>query len=311
MTEDEVRTLFMTVGPLQTCKIIKDKQSQVSLGYAFVNYVNVGDADIAIQKLNGMPLQNKTIKVSYARPSSSNIMNANLYIAYLPKTLTQPELEAMFRHYGTIITSKILVDPETNMSRGVGFVRYDKHSEAENAILALNGKHLPGSMQPMLVKFANQAKPGNASIPMQATVNGMASLSRRVNTVFNSSGTGGPMRHTLGSNIRYNPVSMNSGISAVSAINPIATPTATPVGSQGYCLFVFNIPEQSQNSLLYQLFGPFGAITSVKIIRDPEGKCKGFGFVNMVTYESAYHAICALNGFILEGKALQVSFKKD
>ena len=36
-----------------------------SLGYGFVNYVRPDDADKAINTLNGLRLQNKTIKVSY------------------------------------------------------------------------------------------------------------------------------------------------------------------------------------------------------------------------------------------------------
>ena len=311
MTEDEVRTLFVSVGAVQSCKVIKDKQNQISLGYAFINYTTAGDAERAIQTLNGLPLQSKTIKVSYARPSCTTIKNANLYIAYLPKSFTQEDLEELFRPCGNIITSKILLDKTTGLSRGVGFVRFDKHTEAENAILVLNGRHLPGSVQPIMVKFANQAKTSSMQGPMSAAmqVNGMAALSRRVNPMFNSSGAGGPMRHTLAS-IRFNPVSVNPGMS-VASVNNIASPSNTPIGVQGFCVFVYNLPENAQDSLLYQLFGPFGAVTSVKVIRDSEGKCKRFGFVNMVNGDEAYQAINSLNGFIVEGKPLQVSFKKQ
>ena len=38
-----------------------------SLGYAFVNFANQEDADKAIFNLNGMHLQNKTIKVCVCR----------------------------------------------------------------------------------------------------------------------------------------------------------------------------------------------------------------------------------------------------
>ncbi len=309
MSEEEVRALFSTIGSLQTCKVIKDKFTCHSLGYAFVNYISAVDAETAIKTLNGTQLQNKTIKVSYARPSGTNIMNANLYIACLPKTFTAAELEAMFQHYGKIINSKILLDQDSGMSRGVGFIRYDKHSEAESAITAMNGKHLPGSSHPLLVKFANQAKPTPTMNAMQAQ-NGLATVARKVNSVFNSSGAGGPMRHAMGTNIRYNPVSITP---ALSAINPVTVaPAATPVSSTGtYCLFVYNIPDTCDDGLLIQLFGNYGMIANVKVIRDPEGKCKGYGFVNMVTYESAYHAVCALNGYVVEGKQLQVSFKKN
>ena len=309
-----MKALFGSIGPLQTCKVIKDKGTGHSLGYAFVNYVTSKDAEDAISALNGTKVQNKTIKVSYARPSSSSIMNANLYIAYLPSNYTRADLEGLFKLYGAIITSKILEDPETKVSKGVGFIRFDKRSEAEKAISALNGKHLPGSPQPLLVKFANQSKSGgSSSVPVQqgGMNNGIVTITRRANPVFNSSGAGGPMRHNLGSSFRFNPVSINpiSLNPGLSVMNPLATPTATP--GQGYCLFVFNIPESSDEDLLFHLFASFGAILNVKIMRDQTGKCKGFGFVNMATYESAYQACCAMNGYMLDGKQLQVSFKRD
>lgn len=53
------------------------------------------------------------LQVSYARPSSASIRDANLYVSGLPKTMTQKELEQLFSQYGRIITSRILVDQVT------------------------------------------------------------------------------------------------------------------------------------------------------------------------------------------------------
>ncbi len=36
-----------------------------------------------------------------------------------------------------------------------------------------------------------------------------------------------------------------------------------------YCLFVYNLPSDADEGLLYRLFGPFGAISDVKVVRDP------------------------------------------
>ena len=311
MSEDDVRNLFATIGPVQSCKLIKDKLSQVSLGYCFVNYHTAVDADKAIQNLNGLPLQNKMIKVSYARPSSTAIKNANLYVAYLPKTFTQSDLEALFLPFGGIITSKILVDSATGLSRGVGFVRYDKHSEAENAIASLNGNTVQGSTQPILVKFANPPNTGASSTNGANGASGVSqslgATSTRRSAAYGT--TGGPMRHTM-PNLRYNPVSAIS-TGAAAMISPLTgLPTLTSTSGQGWCIFVYNLPENTQDSLLYQLFSPLGAISSVKVIKDlATGKCKRYGFVNMMNYEEAYRAIVTLNGYMLEGKPLQVSFK--
>ena len=110
MTQEEIRSLFSSIGEVESCKLIRDKVTGQSLGYGFVNYVRPEDADKAINTLNGLRLQNKTIKVSFARPSSEAIKGANLYVSGLPKAMTQQELEALFTPFGRIITSRILCD---------------------------------------------------------------------------------------------------------------------------------------------------------------------------------------------------------
>lgn len=321
MSEDDVKNLFSAVGAVQSCKLIKDKLSQASLGYAFVNYYLAEDAEKAIQNLNGLPLQNKTVKVSYARPSSASIKNANLYVAHLPITYTTMDLEGLFRPFGSIITSRILVDTATGLSRGVGFVRFDKNTEAETAISALNGKSLHGCTQPLLVKYANQPKSGQPLGSTLSTTSSstVSSLSRRVGGSNSFPSTGGPIRHAV-ANVRYNPVStLMAATAATQALSQLpgaaaaASMAATmgiPSNPQAWCIFVYNLPESTEDSLLYQLFSPFGAISSVRVIKDSSTqKCKRYGFVNMINYEAAYNAILHLNGHMCEGKPLQVSFK--
>lgn len=154
-----------------------------SLGYGFVNYVRAEDAEKAVNTLNGLRLQNKVIKVSYARPSSESIKGANLYVSGLPKNLSQPDLEGMFASFGKIITSRILCDNISGrwhwilyhqhlgisinnniiigLSKGVGFIRFDQRNEAERAIQELNGKTPKGYAEPITVKFANN--PSNSA----------------------------------------------------------------------------------------------------------------------------------------------------
>ena len=328
----------------------------ISLGYGFVNYGSAEEAEHAIQKMNGTTLESKTLKVSYARPSSVAIKNANVYVANLPPQLSLTELDALFQPYGTIITSKVLTDDDTGAGRGVGFVRFDKYAQAEVAIAALNGKQLVGGTQPLLVKFAN---PPKAATPLTGTVPGglanqiMTQSQKRLNNNGSSSSTAssmsytstnggsvGPMRHIpTVSNMRYNPVSslptaglptaagmvnpaamaaltgMTTGVPNLANLAPVAGgngSTMTSPGDPSYCVFVYNLPETCQDFLLYQLFSPFGAITSVNVIRDlKSGLCKRYGFVNMKSYEEACSAIMTLNGYVHDGKTLQVSFKNQ
>ena len=303
MTEEELRTLFSSIGPLESCKLIKHKTTRVSLGYAFVNYVNACDAKRAIDSLGGMKLTSKTIKVSYARPSSNEIKNANLYISGLSLNCSKDNLARLFGRFGDIITCKVLED-ESGVSKGVGFVRFDKRRQAEAAIDALNNKipELPGAVKPLTVKFANppSQKLSVDMLTSAAQAKGLAGVSP---AALRSQGLYSPMTAAFNSglnNYAGNAFGMNlpASLTPANAVSP-------------WCIFVYNLPANSTELTLFQLFSKFGAIDSVKVITDEEKKCKGFGFVNMVTYEDACYGILRLNGYCLErGKPLQVSFKK-
>ncbi|KAI3383506.1 hypothetical protein SNEBB_007506 [Seison nebaliae] len=163
MTQEEMTELFATIGEVESSKLVRDKASGQSLGYGFVNYHTEDEAERAVEKFNGLKLQNKTIKVSRARPSSETIKNANLYISGLSKDVTQAELEEMFQPYGIIISSKILCDVKGE-SKGVGFIRFDQRMEAELAIQKLNGTIPNRSSDPITVKFAHSPNNGNKAV---------------------------------------------------------------------------------------------------------------------------------------------------
>jgi len=86
---------------------------------------------------------------------------------------------------------------------------------------------------------------------------------------------------------------------------------ASSGGGSGYCLFIYNLAPETEENVLWQLFGPFGAVQNVKVMRDfATQKCKGFGFVTMTNYDEAVVAVTSLNGYQLGTRVLQVSFKK-
>ncbi|KAK1342388.1 hypothetical protein QTO34_015153 [Cnephaeus nilssonii] len=344
MTQDELRSLFSSIGEVESAKLIRDKvavglpmytcfPTGHSLGYGFVNYVTAKDAEKAINTLNGLRLQSKTIKVSYARPSSEVIKDANLYISGLPRTMTQKDVEDMFSRFGRIINSRVLVDqttgegarlfwdskfphpsptpfleffkgqdliiippdPEcgwTGLSRGVAFIRFDKRSEAEEAITSFNGHKPPGSSEPITVKFA--ANPNqNKNVALLSQL--YHSPARRF---------GGPVHHQA-QRFRFSPM----GVDHMSGLSGVNVPGNA---SSGWCIFIYNLGQDADEGILWQMFGPFGAVTNVKVIRDfNTNKCKGFGFVTMTNYEEAAMAIASLNGYRLGDKILQVSFKTN
>jgi len=77
-------------------------------------------------------------------------------------------------------------------------------------------------------------------------------------------------------------------------------------------LFVYNIGANADEKTLWSLFQPYGQITKVNVIRDhgKGGVSKGFGFVTMGSPEEAQMAMEGLNGYVLDGRTIQVSPKK-
>ena len=78
--QEEIRSLFSSIGEVESCKLIRDKVTGQSLGYGFVNYHRQEDAAKAIQTLNGLRLQNKTIKVNTEQLESTNPSKWNLFM---------------------------------------------------------------------------------------------------------------------------------------------------------------------------------------------------------------------------------------
>jgi RNA recognition motif-containing protein len=58
--------------------------------------------------------------------------------------MTEEELEAVFGQYGTVLSAKIVVDRETNRSKGFAFVEMENDAAANQAISELNNKELGG-----------------------------------------------------------------------------------------------------------------------------------------------------------------------
>lgn len=70
VTEDELRKAFEAFGQVDTASIIKDKYSGQSKGFGFVEMPTAGDAQAAIDGLNGKELKGRKLNVNEARPRS-------------------------------------------------------------------------------------------------------------------------------------------------------------------------------------------------------------------------------------------------
>ena len=66
----------------------------------------------------------------------------NLFVFHIPSDLTNAALHDLFSPHGNVISARIMVDSETGITRGFGFISYDLPGPAQSAISTLNGFHL-------------------------------------------------------------------------------------------------------------------------------------------------------------------------
>ena len=108
MNHETLRDLFRCIGEVDQVKLCKNKETKLSLGYGFVKYKREEDAMKAVQQLNGRTIQNKRIKVSFARPSSDIIkVNENKNQAKAQNVFrTQISMSAVFPNHLLMMISK-------------------------------------------------------------------------------------------------------------------------------------------------------------------------------------------------------------
>jgi len=76
----------------------------------------------------------------------------------------------------------------------------------------------------------------------------------------------------------------------------------------GRKLYVGNLPYETGEAELEELFGKVGQVDSVRVMRDmATGRARGFAFVEMATDEDAQKAVTELNEVQLGGRTLTVN----
>jgi cold-inducible RNA-binding protein len=67
-TESSIRTLFEPYGNVERVNVVTDRDTGRSRGFAFVEMSDAGEADRAINALNGSQLDGRSLNVNEARP---------------------------------------------------------------------------------------------------------------------------------------------------------------------------------------------------------------------------------------------------
>ncbi|KAJ8763474.1 hypothetical protein K2173_002357 [Erythroxylum novogranatense] len=135
---------FSAFGNILSCKVATDSSGQ-SKGYGFVQFETEEAAQKAIEKLNGMLLNDKQVYVGpFLRKQEretavDKTKFNNVFIKNLSEATTEDELKKTFGEFGAITSAVVMRDVD-GKSKCFGFVNFENADDAARAVEALNGK---------------------------------------------------------------------------------------------------------------------------------------------------------------------------
>ncbi|KFO22407.1 RNA-binding protein 45 [Fukomys damarensis] len=141
--EAVLRERFSPFGEIQDIWVVRDKHTKESKGIAFIKFARSSQACRAMEEMHGQclePNNTKPIKVFIAQSRSSgshrDVEDEELtrIFVMIPKSYTEEDLREKFKVYGDIEYCSIIKNKVTGESKGLGYVRYLKPSQAAQAI---------------------------------------------------------------------------------------------------------------------------------------------------------------------------------
>ncbi|KAF9969314.1 Protein phosphatase PP2A regulatory subunit B, partial [Actinomortierella ambigua] len=131
--------MFNSVGPVASIRVCRDAVTRRSLGYAYVNFHNVIDGERALETLNYTLIKNRPCRIMWSQrdPALRKTGTGNIFIKNLDPSIDNKALHDTFSAFGNILSCKVAT--EDGSSKGYGFVHYETHEAAEDAIKHVNG----------------------------------------------------------------------------------------------------------------------------------------------------------------------------
>ncbi|KAJ6971771.1 polyadenylate-binding protein RBP47 [Populus alba] len=164
MDENYLHSCFVSTGEIASIKVIRNKQTGLSEGYGFVEFLTHATAEKVLQNYGGilMPNTEQPFRLNWATFStgdkrSDNAPDLSIFVGDLAADVTDSLLQETFvSKYPSVKAAKVVFDANTGRSKGYGFVRFGDDSERTRAMTEMNGVYC--SSRPMRIGAATPRK---------------------------------------------------------------------------------------------------------------------------------------------------------
>lgn len=146
VTEALLFEIFNAVGPVASIRVCRDAVTRRSLGYAYVNFHNVADAERALDTMNFTSIKGVPCRIMWSQrdPSLRKSGVGNIFVKNLDTSIDNKALYDTFSLFGNILSCKVAIDHTNGASKGYGYVHYETAEAASEAIAKINGMLIAG-----------------------------------------------------------------------------------------------------------------------------------------------------------------------
>ncbi|KAL5523286.1 hypothetical protein ACEPAF_1553 [Sanghuangporus sanghuang] len=273
-----------------------------------IEFKELEKAEKALATLQGRPVPgtpNAIIRLSPYPPDQQNILPAAgaapRIVKQLPPGYTDSQLYDLFRPFGPLAS----VRTQTPFGADTGILEYwseddakaaeaEMHcAEVEDHNIAVQVYHPRRGPDPQFSPTAPPFVPTGVIYPQYPPQYTQPPPVRGPSHSPSPRRMSGPFVHGPGQQVQFAPLSGPGSGSHSGLIDPCN-------------LFVKNLDETIDSGTLFQHFNQFGSIVSARVMRDENGRSRGFGFVSYQMPDQASLALRSMNGVVLGQKQIVV-----